>query len=63
MKSLGHGDGYRYAHDEPDAFAAGESYFPDELGDRRYYEPVDRGLEAQIAAKLRQLRARNSEKS
>ncbi|MGI9343271.1 MAG: replication-associated recombination protein A [Gammaproteobacteria bacterium] len=59
MKSLGHGDGYRYAHDEPDAFAAGESYFPDELGDRRYYEPVDRGLEAQIAEKLRQLRERN----
>jgi len=59
MKELGHGKGYRYAHDEPDGFAAGESYFPDEMGERVYYEPVERGLEVQIAEKLRRLRARN----
>ena len=44
MRELGHGEGYRYAHDEPDAHAAGERYLPDEMPDRRYYEPVDRGL-------------------
>lgn len=59
MKDLGHGHDYRYAHDEPEAFAAGESYFPDEMGERVYYEPVERGLEKQIAEKLRHLRARN----
>ncbi len=59
MRGLGHGKGYRYAHDEPEAFAAGESYFPEELGTRRYYEPVDRGLETAIAAKLAELRRRN----
>ncbi|HUI59260.1 MAG TPA: replication-associated recombination protein A, partial [Steroidobacteraceae bacterium] len=48
MKSLGHGQGYRYAHDEPDAFAAGERYLPDEMPDRRYYRPVQRGLELKI---------------
>ncbi len=60
MKSLGHGAGYRYAHDEPDAHAAGENYFPPELADRRYYFPVDRGLEKQIADKLRSLRERDA---
>lgn len=59
MRSLGHGKAYRYAHDEPEAFAAGESYFPEELGARRYYEPVDRGLETAIGAKLAELRQRN----
>jgi putative ATPase len=59
MKSLGHGKGYRYAHDEPDAFAAGERYLPDELPERVYYEPTDRGMEAKIAAKLAELRERN----
>ncbi len=49
MRELGHGAGYRYAHDEPDAHAAGERYFPDEMPDRRYYEPVDRGMEIRIA--------------
>jgi putative ATPase len=44
MKELGHGKGYRYAHDEPDAYAAGERYLPDEMPDRRYYSPVPRGL-------------------
>ena len=59
MKQLGHGDGYRYAHDETDAFAAGETYFPDEMGERIYYQPVERGLEIKIAEKLRQLRELN----
>ncbi|UCG71957.1 MAG: replication-associated recombination protein A [Chromatiales bacterium] len=62
MRGLGHGKGYRYAHDEPEAFAAGESYFPEPLGTRRYYEPVDRGLETAIAAKLAELRQRNRER-
>lgn len=60
MKELDHGRGYRYAHDEPDAFAAGETYLPEEILGRRYYEPVERGLEIQISEKLRQLRAKNS---
>ena len=59
-KSLGHGAEYRYAHDEPDAHAAGENYFPPELAERRYYLPVDRGLEKQIAEKLRSLRERDA---
>ena len=59
MKELGYGKDYRYAHDEADAFAAGERYFPDAMGQRRYYEPVERGLEIRIAEKLRELRARN----
>jgi len=62
-KSLGHGDGYRYAHHEPGGFAAGEQYFPTELAGRIYYEPVDRGLESSIAAKLATLRkAGNTDK-
>ncbi len=59
MKDLGHGEGYRYAHDEPEGYAAGESYFPEELGERRYYFPVERGLEIKIAEKLEQLRERD----
>ena len=51
MKSLGHGDEYRYAHDEPDAFAAGESYLPEAIHGRRYYQPVKRGLEIRLAEK------------
>ena len=58
-RSLGHGRDYRYAHDEPDAFAAGASYFPDELGQPVYYEPVPRGLEQRIAEKLADFRERN----
>ncbi len=58
MKELGHGQGYRYAHDETDAFAAGERYLPDELPDRRYYRPVPRGLEIKIAEALARLRAK-----
>jgi len=60
MKELGHGRGYRYAHDEPDAYAAGERYFPDGMPVTRYYHPVERGLEAKIAAKLAELRARDA---
>jgi putative ATPase len=52
MKGLGYGKGYRYAHDEPDAFAVGETYFPDEMPPRRYYDPVPRGLEIKIAEAL-----------
>jgi putative ATPase len=48
MKGLGYGKGYRYAHDEPAAFAAGETYFPDEMQTVHYYEPAPRGLEIQI---------------
>ena len=56
MKAMEFGQGYRYAHDEPGGYAAGENYFPEPLADTRYYFPVDRGLEEKIAAKLRQLR-------
>lgn len=59
MKSEGYGDEYRYAHDEPDAYPAGENYFPEPLRERRYYEPVDRGLEQRIRAKLESLRERD----
>ena len=55
MKSLGHGDDYRYAHDEPEAFAAGESYLPEAVADRRYYQPVPRGLEIKLAEKRARL--------
>lgn len=55
MKSLDYGAEYRYAHDEPGAYAAGECYFPQELEPRRYYRPVDRGLEQKISEKLRYL--------
>lgn len=58
-RTLGHGAGYRYAHDEPDGFAAGEEYFPAAMAGRIYYEPVDRGLESSIAAKLATLRKAN----
>ena len=56
MKELGYGRQYRYAHDEPDGYAAGERYFPEELGERVYYHPVQRGLEIKIAEKLAQLK-------
>ena len=55
MKELGYGHDYRYAHDEPEAYAAGEQYFPDGIEARQYYQPVERGLEIQIAEKLRHL--------
>lgn len=59
MKSLGHGDEYRYAHDEPDALAAGEVYLPDAIRERRYYHPVNRGLEIRLAEKRAWIDARN----
>ncbi len=59
MKDLGYGKDYRYAHDENDAFAAGETYFPEAIGEKEYYQPVDRGLEAKIKLKLDHLRALN----
>ena len=55
MKSLDYGKEYRYAHDEPEAYVAGENYFPDQLIGTRYYQPVDRGLEIKIKEKLRHL--------
>ncbi|MEM9401680.1 MAG: replication-associated recombination protein A [Pseudomonadota bacterium] len=58
MKELGYGDGYRYAHDEPDAVASGERYFPDDMPETTYYHPVPRGLEIRIREKLAELRAR-----
>ena len=59
MASLGHGKGYRYAHAEQDAYAAGERYFPDEMPDEVFYQPTERGLEAKIAARLAALRERD----
>ena len=56
MENLGYGRGYRYAHDEPGGYAAGERYLPDELPDRRYYRPVPRGLEIKIGEALAKLR-------
>ncbi|RTZ63040.1 MAG: recombination factor protein RarA [Aquificaceae bacterium] len=58
MKSLDYGKDYRYAHNEEDGFAKGETYFPDALGEQVYYEPVERGLEIKIKQKLDYLRGR-----
>jgi putative ATPase len=58
MKDLGYGKGYRYAHDEPQAYAAGERYLPEGMPDVRWYRPTERGLEAKIREKLDQLRSR-----
>ena len=55
MKQLDYGDRYRYAHDEPEGYAAGEKYFPDQMPEKLYYRPVNRGLEQKIAEKLRYL--------
>lgn len=57
MKELGYGHAYRYAHDEPEAYAAGETYLPDGLPEPGWYQPVPRGLESQIADKLTHLRS------
>jgi len=59
MKDEGYHQGYRYAHDEANAFAAGENYLPDALLGQQYYEPVERGLEIKISDKLRRLRQLN----
>ncbi|MEM7541307.1 MAG: replication-associated recombination protein A [Pseudomonadota bacterium] len=58
-KSQGHGVAYRYDHDEPHGVAAGQTHFPDDLGEQRFYHPVDRGLEIKIAEKLAWLRGEN----
>ena len=57
MKELDYGKEYRYAHNEPDAYAAGEHYFPEGMQEQHYYHPVDRGLEIKIAEKLAKLRS------
>ncbi len=57
MKELGHGRAYRYAHDEPNAYAAGETYLPDGMSEPGWYQPVPRGLEIKIGDKLAQLKA------
>ena len=57
MEEIGHGKGYRYAHNEPDGFSKGQDYFPEEMGEQIYYEPTDRGLEIKIKEKLKQLRS------
>ncbi|MDQ6630049.1 MAG: replication-associated recombination protein A [Pseudomonadota bacterium] len=59
MKQLDYGKGYRYAHDEAGGFAAGETYWPDDVGAPRFYEPVERGHEIRIGERLRELRALN----
>ncbi len=61
MKDLGYGKNYRYAHDEEDAIAAGERYFPDDMPERTYYHPVPRGLELKIGEKLKEISRRNRE--
>jgi putative ATPase len=61
MKNLDYGRGYRYAHDEADGFAAGESYWPDDMAPAQLYAPVERGLEIRIAEKLRELRRLNED--
>ena len=63
MEKLGRGKGYRYAHDEQDAYAAGERYFPDEMPDTVFYKPTDRGIEGRIAERLASLRDRDQETS
>jgi putative ATPase len=57
LEELGHGKGYRYAHNEPGGFSQGQTYFPEEMGEQIYYEPTDRGLEIKIKEKLKQLRS------
>lgn len=61
MKELGHGSGYRYAHDEEAGHAAGESYWPEGMQAPQFYQPTDRGLEGKIAEKLNWLAQRNAE--
>jgi len=60
MKALGHGQGYRYAHDEADGYAAGQSYLPEGLPETRFYEPSGRGLEQRIGERLAEWRARDA---
>ena len=62
MKDLDYGKGYRYAHNEADAFAAGEHYLPEGMTEPGFYQPVERGLEIKIAEKMRTLRSLNQNK-
>lgn len=59
MKQMQYGKQYRYDHDEPNGFACGQTYFPAEMGEQFFYEPVNRGLEIQIREKLKRLRQEN----
>jgi putative ATPase len=61
MKQLGYGKLYRYAHDEPEAYAAGERYLPDGMAEPGWYQPTTRGLESKIAEKLAYLRQLDAE--
>jgi len=61
MKELGYGHDYRYAHDEPNAYAAGETYLPEDMAEPGWYQPVSRGLESKIGEKLAQLRRWDTE--
>ena len=61
MKELGHGNGYRYAHNEEQGHAAGENYWPDQQPALSFYKPTDRGLEAKIAEKMDWLKSRNAQ--
>jgi putative ATPase len=61
MKELGYGRNYRYAHDEPGAFAAGETYLPEGMQSPGWYRPTDRGLEAKIAQRMTELRYLNEQ--
>ena len=61
MKELGYGKLYRYAHDEPDAYAAGETYLPEGMNEPDWYQPTERGLESKIAEKLAFLRAQDND--
>ena len=63
MKELGYGHAYRYAHDEPNAYAAGETFLPDNMSEPKWYQPVDRGLEIKIAEKLALLKRWDDEVS
>lgn len=63
MKELGYGKAYRYAHDEPNAYAAGEQYFPDAMPGACYYQPTERGLEQKIGEKLRWLKEQDQKKA
>ena len=59
MKDLGYGDNYRYAHDEPDAYAAGENYLPEGVQPLTFYQPTEQGLEARIKERLESLHGRD----
>jgi len=61
MKNIGYGKGYRYAHDEQDAYAAGERYFPDDMPEMQWYQPTDRGLETRLKEKLDALREQDAQ--